>query len=330
MAKTEEKNSEQNLPTQNNQATPSTEQKNFLSSIPKMYWMITTAVLLILLILSLAFGGLSGLTGNVVKISENEAGQKVVDFANAQGANAELVSVNDDGQFYEVIISMQGQELPVYVTKDGENLAQLVPLETPETPEQTNPQQSQTIPKSDEPTAELFVMTHCPYGTQAEKGFIPFLESFDKANTKIRFVHYFMHEPEEEETPRQVCIREEQPTKFITYLKYFLEEGDAEYALEKANINTQELEECISSGRADEYYAEDSALSEAYGVQGSPTLVVNGQIVSSGRSPDAYLQTTCEAFNEQPEECSTLTLETTSPNPMWGWDGEGSNTQAQC
>ena len=299
-----------------------------IKKLSKNYWAISTVILSIALVSIIIIP--YNITGNT--IGEKEVGQKVLDFANSQGVNAELVSVNSDGQFYKVTLSMQGQEIPVYVTKDGENLIpDLIPL-TIKTIQET-PQKTPTpteIPKSDKPIAELFIMTHCPYGTQAAKGFVPLLESFDKADAKIRFVHYFMHEPEKTETPRQVCIREEQSDKFLPYLREFLKEGNYEDALRVANINIEKMNECISSGKGEQYYNEDKALSESYGVRGSPALVINGAIAQSGRDSTSYLLTICSAFNNAPEECETLTLSSTAPSPMWGWDAPGTNSQNQC
>ena len=91
-------------------------------------------------------------------------------------------------------------------------------------------------------------MTHCPYGTQAEKGLIPAMKLLgDNANIQIRFVHYFMHgEKEEQETYRQVCIREEQGAKFISYLECFLEDGDSSRCLSSVGIN----QAAVNSARA--------------------------------------------------------------------------------
>jgi len=303
--------------------------KKTLKILSKNYWMVATIILAILLLAMLVIPIAKG-----ANVSADEAGQNVLDFANNQGANAELISVNDDGNFYEVTLSIEGQEFPLYVTKDGTSFTQqLIPLTgkvIQEAPAQASTPQPIEVPKSNKPTVELFIMTHCPYGTQAEKGFVPMLESFDKADAKIRFVHYFMHEPEKTETPRQICIREEQSQKFLPYLREFLKEGNSEAALTAANIDTTKMETCISSGKWEEYYNEDKTLSETYGVQGSPTLVVNGVIAQSGRDSASYLSTTCSAFNNAPEECETLTLSSSAPTPMWGWDATGSDTTAQC
>ena len=151
----------------------------------------------------------------------------------------------------------------------------------------------------------------------------------DKIDSSIKFVHYFLHEPEEAETPLQVCIREEQSDKFLDYLKCFLEDGDAEKCLIEANIDKTKLDLCIA-GKADDYYAADSELSEGYGVRGSPTLVINGVIADSGRSPAAYLGTICSAFNNAPEECEEE-LSDVTPSAGFGYTASaGGNTNAQC
>ena len=311
--------------------------KKVMKSLSKNYWAIATVLLAVLLIAILAMSGI----GNA-SISSNVAGQKVADWASGQVENVEVVSVAEEGGLYAVTFSYTNpetsttDETSLQITKDGSNLIlQSIPLTGAVTAptQQTQEQQAPTpteIPKSDKPTVELFIMTHCPYGTQAEKGFVPVLESFDKADAKIRFVHYFMHEPEETETPRQICIREEQSDKYLPYLREFLKEGNSEAALAAANIDKVKMETCISSGKWEEYYEEDSKLSQAYGVEGSPTFAINGVISQVGRDSASYLLAICSAFNNAPEECGTLTLSSTSPSPMWGWDASGSNTQAQC
>lgn len=306
--------------------------KTIFKNLSKNNWAISTVLLSILLLAVFVFT----FSGNVcgATITSNEAGQKVVEFLSNQGTEAEVVSVSETNGLYEVILTANGQEGALYITKDGNNLIpQPIPLTAnviQDASEETQTSTPTEVPKSDKPTVELFVMTHCPYGTQAEKGFIPLLESFDKANAKIRFVHYFMHEPEETETPRQVCIREEQSDKFLPYLREFLKEGNSADAIQVAGIDTIKMNECISSGKAEEYYNEDKALSESYGVQGSPTLVINGEIIRSGRDSASYLAITCAAFNDAPEECESLELSSIAPAPMWGWETSGSNSAAQC
>lgn len=292
-------------------------------------WMLASILLAILsLILLITHFSGAGITGNI--ISKDKAGKIILDFAEEQtGETLELVDVVEEFGMYKVTVLYQDSKIPLYLTKDGENLVQgVTPLALLNQAADNTDETPQEVVKSDKPEVELFVMTHCPYGTQAEKGFIPVMELLNGvADLKIRFVHYFMHDPEEAETPRQVCIREEQEDKYLDYLKCFLEDGNAERCLAEADIDEDALETCIKEN-ADTYYAEDSKLSEEYGVQGSPTLVVNGVIVNSKRNPAAYLATVCNGFNTSPDECSE-SLDTTDPSAGFGY-GVGSATTAQC
>jgi len=180
------------------------------------------------------------------------------------------------------------------------------------------------------PQVELFVMTYCPYGTQAEKGIIPALKALgDKIDAKIRFVHYFMHgDQEEAETYTQVCIREEQSDKYLDYLECFLEDGDSSRCLGEIGIDENSLNTCIDS-KAKGYYAEDSALSQSYSVQGSPTLVINGVQSDAGRSSQLYLQGICEAFSKAPSECSQA-LSAETPSAGFGYNTASSGSTASC
>ena len=63
----------------------------------------------------------------------------------------------------------------------------------------------------------------------------------------------------------------------------------------------------------------DKEANEKYGVKGSPTLVINGETISSGRDSNSYLKVICSAFNIAPEECNTE-FEAGTPSPGFGFD----------
>lgn len=311
--------------------------KSFIKKIKKEltsnYWAILTIILAVV-ILFMFFNPMTTTSG---AIGEKKAGEIVLNFAQVQGITAELVNVSFANGLYKVTVIIQGQDVPVYLTSDGKNLVpSIIPIATIlAQASQTNDSQQPApteVPKSDKPTTELFVMTHCPYGTQAEKGIIPVIEKMgNNANIKIRFVDYTMHgEKEDTETRVQVCIREEQSAKYIPYLKEFLKASDTEAAKSAAGINEVALEECISSGKGEEYYAEDSALSKQYGVKGSPTLVINGVQSNAGRAPSSYLTGICSAYNNAPVACNS-TLSTETPSAGFGYNaGSDSAAAAQC
>lgn len=302
----------------------------FTSKLRENPYIVSTIVLglatLILVTLTLS----PSLTGNV--ISGSSAGQNLIDYLNTNvGGGVGYVSYEDLGNLYQIIVSYNGDNIPVYVTKDGKYFISSIQAITGQAVQQEQQTQATEVPKSDKPEVELFVMTHCPYGTQAEKGLIPVIETLgNKIDAEIRFVHYFMHgDREEQETYNQVCIREEQSSKFLTYLKCFLEDGDSSRCQNKVGIDKTKLNSCLQ-GKAKEYYASDSELSKSYDVQGSPTLVINGVIANSGRSPSAFLTAICSAFNTKASECSQ---QVSSENPSAGFGYSASSaspSSASC
>lgn len=305
------------------------EEKKVQKAFKKNPWKIISCVLIIAVLILAGFM-IKGktTTGSAVKL---------VEVLNEQvKGGVTLVNVSDLGNVYQVNVLYQGKDIPVYMTKDGKymiaGLSEIDYSATPANVPSDNSQASVTgqVTKSDKPQADLFVMTYCPYGTQSEKGIIPAIEALGtKADVTIRFVHYFMHgDKEEQETYTQVCIREEQSTKFLSYLKCFLNSSDSSACIKSTGIDSAKLATCVFT-KAKDYYKVDSDLSNQYGVQGSPTLIINGAESSAGRSSVSYLSGICAAFNNAPSECST-SLSSSSPSPGFGYGTSGAATSASC
>jgi len=339
--------------------------KKILKTLSKNYWTVSTVILAVLLIAVLISGGLTGAT-----VSAETAGQKVLEFANKQGANADLISVNDEGALFEIVLSIDEQEIPVYVTKDGINLVpSLIPLEDTTTPSANTPSTPAPTPevvKSDKPVVEAFIMSHCPYGTQIEKGLIPVMSLLgDKVDAEIKFVYYAMHgEPEVTEQLNQYCIQKENKELYLNYLTCFLEAGDGEGCIASTGVDTTALATCVEatdeefdvianledesswmSGRFPQFNIH-KAENDAYGIGGSPTLVINGATFVSnaqncgsattcvvypvGRDSQSILNAICAAFNEAPEECNTDLSSLGNPAPGFGFGTQGGATAAGC
>ena len=62
-----------------------------------------------------------------------------------------------------------------------------------------------------------------------------------------------------------------------------------------------------------------------YSITGSPSLVINGEKVSTARDPASLLTTICTWFASQPEECLTE-LSSTVPTPNFGTGGNGAGS----
>ncbi len=299
------------------------------STSKAFYWQVATGVLVILLIISIFTGGLSFKS----KLSKDEAAANTIKFINEQllkgQAIAELTSIEEKDGLYNIKLRVNGQEVNSYVTSDGklffptaipltETAAALSASNTP-----TPTPAPSSLPKSDKPKVELFVMSHCPYGTQAEKGLLPVIGLLkNKADFDIKFMYYAMHGKKEvDEQLNQVCIKNEQKDKFYEYLKCFLKDGNGAKCLTEAKVDIAKLTACVK--KLDKEYGVSVKLNDQstwlsgqfplfdvykadntkYNVGGSPTLIINGREASSGRSPAAYLAAVCGAFNTAPTEC---------------------------
>lgn len=316
--------------------------------ILKNKWKFLSIILAVLLLTSVIVNITA--TGKIVSksaISAKEAENLIKEFAQMQGLEVDKYSTEMESGVYAITTTVDGQEYsPIYLTADGKYIVygSLIPLEELfEDYGETQNVQTEIV-KSERPSIDLFIMTHCPYGTQAEKGFLPVARALeDKADINIRFVHYFMHEQEYDETPIEICIREEQRDKFLDYLDCFLEgdgvdvggymaEGnDPELCMKRVGVDINAVNSCVESGDWEDYYEEDSILSQLYGVQGSPTLVINGAQASYGRSAASYLNGACSAFLVKPEECSVLNLSGETPGVYFGWTSTaGTTLSGQC
>jgi len=295
-------------------------------------------------------------------LAPEEAKAKAEEFINnnlmRQGTKATVKEVIDEGTFYKMVVDVgSNQDVESYLSKDGKKFfPQVMDIAEMEKQQQATEQKTEekTEPassgiKKDKPTVELFVMSHCPFGTQIEKGILPVLETLgDKIDFSLKFCSYAMHgKTELDEQLRQHCIQQEEPDKLQNYLKCFLEEGKAEGCLTKANINTSKLKTCVAATdkehRVTEQYNDKSTWSGGryplfdvykedntnYGVTGSPSLVINGEKISSGRDAASLLSVICAGFNSPPAECSNE-LSSTTPGPGFGYDSAGGNSSGGC
>jgi len=317
-------------------------------------WKTLTLVLGVLFIISLFTNGFSGKSSKVEIVDKQLVAKDAMEYINTYlmggGSSAKLKEVTEEDDLYVITMDIGGREYDSYLTRDGkylfpQGIDMTEEVEEPEQVEET----PQEVPKSDKPEVEVFVMSHCPYGTQIEKGLLPVVDAIgNKADIEIKFVNYAMHgETEVKEQWNQYCIQKEQSDKYWDYLKCFLQEGDGEGCLTETGIDTVALETCKtaadeefsildnledkskwSGGRFPLFLTHDAENKE-YGVSGSPTLVINGQQVSSGRSSSALLTTICNAFNEPPAECDTE-LSSANPSAGFGFEVTGAATDAQC
>ena len=166
-------------------------------------------------------------------LSMEDISKKVVDFIKGMGGSPEEMTVEvleitdtrDD--LYRLKLSVNDQNFISYITKDGNLLfPEFVNM---------NPPKSQTIPLSEKPVADLFVMSFCPYGNQAEDLIKPVVDLLGSAaDFNIHYIIYSDYQSED------FCLSSEQ--------KYCSMHKTAE-----VNQNIREL--CVAKYQSDKLWS---------------------------------------------------------------------------
>jgi len=268
-------------------------------------------------------------------IAKDKAGSIAIDFINKnilQGqTTATLKDVTEQSGVYKVGIDIQGQSYFSYITKDGKVLFPQGAEVQPATTATNNSNSTADITKADKSKAMLFVMSFCPYGNQAEDAMLPVINLLkNKADIQLHYVIYSnyqgggptycldaeskycsMHGIQEvHQDVRELCVQKYQPDKlwnFVTQINATCGAGNADTCWEavatKAGVNVSKIKTC-QNNEATTLLADELALNTKYGIQGSPTLLVNETEFSGDRSAEGYKTGICAGFTTQPTECS--------------------------
>lgn len=314
-------------------------------------------VLPILLILILALIGYFSFKKTAKNLNETQAKAKAEQFVNnflmSSGNKASIKEITSEYGLYKLKIDITSEVVESYLTKDGKlffpQALDIAKISSGKTAG-ANAAAAQTAPaasvskKSDKPKIELFVMSYCPYGTQIEKGILPVVKALgNKIDFELKFCNYSMHGDKElAENMTQYCINTEQPTKFNTYLACFLSAGNSASCLDSTGVDKNKVSACVAKTDTKYKISENAknkvgyqgsypgfdiykADNEKYNVGGSPTLIINGEEISSARDSASLLKTICSAFNNEPKECQTA-LSSASPAPGFGTGTEAAGS----
>ncbi len=189
-----------------------------------------------------------GMTAEVIDISEERGVYKIVvnvDFGGGQGQNVTSYSTLDGKYFFATGLDMVPEEEAVENdtvvaddTATGDSGSDDTGTDASNSPTgevvsdsgddatgdaAASAGEEEGPAKVEMPVVELFVMSHCPYGTQAVKGIIPAVEALgDKIDFTLRFVNYAMHaEKEVVEQTKQYCIQKDQNDTLFASMKCF-------------------------------------------------------------------------------------------------------------
>jgi len=291
--------------------------------------------------------------------SAKKIGQNTIKYINDNKLSqvpASLVSAVSEHGLVKIKIKIDAQEFDSYVTKDGAWLFPSAPIEMKKPQEKAqanNNKNTETktpapVVKSDKPVLDAFVVSKCPFGLQMQRMMAEAIKGSSSLTQyfKARYIGSVsgntitaMHgEAEAKENLRQICIREEQASKYWSYILCHIKAGDTTSCETSAGIDTAKIDACVASpSRGVAYAKEDFDLAEKYAVSGSPTLILNGSTVSEfdygGRTADAVKSVVCAGFNTQPGFCSTK-LNTqdaaTSFSATYASSGGSTNNDASC
>ena len=152
------------------------------------------------------------------------------------------------------------------------------------------------------PEIELFVMSYCPYGVQAEQELLPFFETYgDTIDFKLRFIVGKEEASEEKtseqvaftslhgeseliENKRQMVIAELYPDKLFDYLLCradHLQEAWVNCAKD-VGLDVARIAQAVESEKLALELVKEIQRTEELNIKGSPTLVIDGRIIDGG------------------------------------------------
>ena len=217
------------------------------------------------------------------------------------------------------------------------SMMQPTPHAAPQTDKQITPQATKAPVKSARPAADLYVMSFCPYGTQAETGMGPVVDLLkSKADIRIRYITTVsgttadsvesLHGPAEaQEDLRQICINTYYPDQFWSYIKTFNEqcypswkdaaalESCQEKTMAALSMDSAKIDTCSQGTEGLALLKADETASDTYHAKSSPMLFINGALYSGSRTAEAYKQAVCNSFETAPAECSTAVSSAPAP-----------------
>tara|TARA_Y100000310_G_scaffold332141_1_gene407152 strand:+ start:1120 stop:2127 length:1008 start_codon:yes stop_codon:yes gene_type:complete len=291
------------------------EKESFISKIKEKPWQVTTAVLgvacLILLVLALK----PGITGNV--IAGDSAGDKLVEYLNTQvGGGVQYVSYQDLGNIYQVNVLYEGDNVPVYITKDGGYFIQSAsPLSgqpgvqpTP-TPTPTQPTTIVDVSEDDDAvkgdsnakvTIIEFSDYECPFCGRHFTQTLPQIISEYVDTGKVRIVYrdfpLGFHQNAQKAAEATECVGEEGDNKYWEYHDILFNNQNAldvaslkKYAGE-VGVDIEKFNNCLDSGQMTSEVQKDMADGQAAGVSGTPGFLINGRLVSGAQPFSAFKQ----------------------------------------
>ena len=196
--------------------------------------------------------------------------------------------------------------LTCHDTKHSPGFAEVVALHTKDVDHSRQPMNleellASRISRMGKPTLELFVMSYCPFGVQAEEKIFPIVKEFgDKIDFKLRFIaqeketvslqevtpftslHGY---PEVAENIRQLLIAQEYPDEYLDYILCRGKKLDKSWedCAEKYGIDVAKIQALFDSPEAEQLFRENIKRAAELGIRASPTILVDNHILQTSQ-----------------------------------------------
>lgn len=186
----------------------------------------------------------------------------------------------------------------------------------PDEPEKVPPTPGQNLgTEFGQVDVEFYVMSQCPYGTQVENAVNPALEKLGSAvDFKLNYIaselpdgsfNSLHGEPEAQGDIVQLCAAKYEPEKYMGMIVCMNEDarsipGNWESCSEKLGLDTASIKSCYEGDEGKGLLSESAKASQAKGASGSPTIYIGGERYSGARDSLSFLRAFCNKLDNHP------------------------------
>ena len=239
-----------------------------------------------------------------------EAGEIIIDYLNARtGGGVTYISNTDLGFLYEITVSYNGQNIPVFITKDGKYFVQIaLPITEEGPPNQppTNNQQPIQVSEDDDAvegqadapiTIIEFSDYECPFCGKFYTETLPLLRTnyIETGKVKLIFRDYPLNDihPNAQKAAEAAECAGQQNKYFEMHDKLFenqqaLSIDNLKQYAKDLNLNQQAFDTCLDDGTMAEEVNKDLAEGTSYGISGTPGFFINGRPIEGAQPFEAF------------------------------------------
>ena len=179
------------------------------------------------------------------------------------------------------------------------------------------------VSKVDKPLkVDLYVMSQCPYGVQAENTMFKAIKELgeDNFDLNVDFIaspsgngFSSLHGQNEVDGDKvQLCMNDLDSSKFLDFVLCMNENpksipGNWETCADKLGVDKAALKSCFEGEKANQLLTESLTNSATAGASGSPTIYIGDSQYAGGRSMNDFKRAFCNAFpSEKPSACDSI------------------------